>query len=105
MQDQLFTNQQSWSTAPNYKELWNGYAQKIGVDVQKLQADAASAKSRVDSDIARAKALGVGSTPTIYINGQSVPFPEVNVPGLRRIIDAELQKSASQQQSSAPANK
>ena len=108
MQDQLFTNQQTWSTAPNYKEIWNGYAEKIGLDLQKLQADAAGvAKSRVDTDISRAKALGVGSTPTIYINGQSIPYTEVNVPGLRRVIDAELQKTAGQQQQSSapPANK
>lgn len=105
MQDQLFNNQQSWTNAPNYREIWTGYAEKIGLDVQKWQADMAgiSAKSRVDQDIARAKALGVSSTPTIYINGQSIPYTEANVPGLRRIIDAELQKSAGQQQPSSAA--
>ena len=105
MQDQLFSNQQTWSTAPNYKELWNGYAEKIGLDMAKFQSDVAgiAAKSRVDQDIARAKGMGVGSTPTIYLNGQSIPYTEVNVPAMRRIIDAELQKTAGQQQS-APAN-
>lgn len=104
MQDQLFSNQQSWSTAPNYREIWNGYAEKIGLDMAKFQSDMSgiAAKSRVDQDIARAKAMNVSSTPTILINGQSVPFPEVNVAGLRRIIDAELQKAATRPQS-APA--
>lgn len=105
MQDQLFLNQQSWSTAPNYRELWTGYAEKIGLDIQKWQTDVSggAAKSRVEQDISRAKALGVSSTPTVYINGQSIPFTELNVPSLRRIIDAELQKAAGQQQSAAPA--
>ena len=105
MQDQLFSNQQAWSSAPNYREIWNGYAEKIGLDIQKFQSDVSgiAAKSRVDQDISRGKAVGVSSTPTILINGQSIPYPEVNVPGLRRIIDAELQKyAASQQSSSAP---
>ncbi|HUR97552.1 MAG TPA: thioredoxin domain-containing protein [Pyrinomonadaceae bacterium] len=98
MQDQLFTNQQTWaSPSANHKELWSGYAQKIGINVQQWETDIAglSAKSRVDQDLQRGKGLNVGSTPSVYVNGELVPFPEMNVPGLRRIIDAELQKSPS----------
>jgi protein-disulfide isomerase len=100
MQDQLFTNQTTWaSPSANHKALWNEYAQKIGLDVQQFQNDVAgmAAKSRVDQDMGRGRALNVGSTPTILINGQSVPYPEVNVAGLRRIIDEELQKAAATQ--------
>jgi protein-disulfide isomerase len=105
MQDQLFSNQQAWSQNPNYKELWAGYAEKIGLDVQRFQTDASgmAAKSRVDQDRQRGIALNVSSTPTIFINGQSIPFPEVNVAGLRKIIDAELQKVPNQPQPAAPA--
>ena len=108
MQDQLFMNQQTWaSPSSDHKQLWNEYAQKIGLDVQQWQNDMAglAAKSRVDQDMARGKALGVGSTPSIYINGELVPFPEANVAGLRRLIDAELQKGgAAQSQTPAPAS-
>lgn len=100
MQDQLFTNQQTWaSPSANNKQIWTEYAQKIGLDVQQFQNDVTglSAKSRVDQDMQRGKALNVSSTPSIYVNGQLVPFPEVNVAGLRRIIDAELQKTPSSQ--------
>lgn len=102
MQDQLFLNQQLWaSPSANAKELWAGYAQKIGLDVQQWQNDIAglSAKSRVDQDMQRGKALGVSSTPSLFINGEPVPFPEMNVAGLRRLIDAELQKTGSAQSS------
>lgn len=106
MQDQLFTNHATWaSPSANAKQLWNEYAQKIGLDIQKWQTDMAGmgTKSRVEQDMQRGKALGVGSTPSIYVNNQLVPHPEATVPGLRRIIDAELQKtSAGQSQSSAP---
>jgi protein-disulfide isomerase len=105
MQDQLFTNQQTWSSpSADHKKMWSEYAEKIGLDVQQWQNDIAgmSAKSRVDQDMQRGKALNVGSTPSIYINGELVPFPESNVAGLRRLIDAELQKTpANPAQSSA----
>lgn len=105
MQDQLFSNQQTWSSpSANHKQLWTEYAQKIGLDVQQFQNDISglAAKSRVDQDMGRGRALNVSSTPTVLINGQSVPFPEVNVAGLRRIIDEELQKAAAAQGQTKP---
>jgi protein-disulfide isomerase len=98
MQDQLFTNQQTWSSpSADHKQLWSEYAQKIGLNVQQWQNDISgiAAKSRVDQDMQRAKGMNVSSTPSVYVNGELVPFPEMNVAGLRRIIDAELQKSPS----------
>lgn len=107
MQDQLFTNQTAWaSPSANHKQLWTEYAQKIGLNVEQWQNDMAGmvAKNRVEQDLARGRALNVASTPTIYINGQSVPFQEANVQGLRRILDAELQKvPASQPAPARPA--
>ncbi len=105
MQDQLFQNQQAWSQNPNFRQLWSEYAEKIGLDVQRFQTDAAGmgARSRVEQDRSRGTALNVSSTPTIFINGQPVPFPDANVAGLRRIIDAELQKAAASQTQTAPA--
>jgi len=102
LQDQLFVNQAAWSPpGANHRQLWLDYATKIGLDTARFQSDMAgiAAKTRVDQDLARGKALGVNSTPSIYINNQIVPFPDVNVQSLRRIIDAELQRAAS-----APAN-
>ena len=100
MQDQLFTHQNVWSSpSANNKELWAGYAEKIGLDVPRWQSDMAgmAAKNRVDQDMARGRYLNVGSTPTLFINNQSVPFPEMNAQALRRIIDAELQKTSAGQ--------
>ena len=107
LQDQLFSNQQSWTGNPNFKQMWAEYASKVGLDVPRWENDmiGIAAKTRVDQDLARGRALGVGSTPTVYVNGQSVPYPEMNAGGMRRIIDAELQKlSSSQAQPAAPAN-
>jgi len=97
MQNLLFTNQQVWTAAPSYKQIWNGYAEKLGLDVPKWESDMAgiAAKARVDADKARGTAAGVNSTPTLFINGVNVPFSEMTVPKLKAIIDAELQKSVT----------
>jgi protein-disulfide isomerase len=109
MQNMLFTNQRVWTTDANYKQIWKDYAQKIGLDTNKWETDMAgiAAKMRVDEDKKRAKAIGVTSTPTIFINGQAVQPTDMNVDGFRKIIDAELQKTSLQnpvQANPAPAS-
>lgn len=102
MQDQLLTNQQAWANAPNYKEIWRGYAEKIGLDVAKWETDASgmAARGRIELDMARANGLGVRSTPTVYINNKPIPFSDVNVATMRQLIEAEIENSAK---ATAPA--
>ena len=108
MQNLLFTNQKAWTADPNYRTTWKDYAQKIGLDVAKWENDmlGIGAKGRVDDDMRRAKGMGINSTPTLYINGVDVPFQQMNVTGLKALIDAELAKAAPQNQTppAAPAN-
>lgn len=96
MQNLLFTNQQSWASNPGFKQTWNDYAQKLGLDVDKFQNDIAGlgAKQRVDEDLKRARSMGVNSTPTIFVNGVEVQNTDLNVPGLKSVIDGELAKLA-----------
>lgn len=104
MQNMLFSNQKAWSSDPGYKQIWKGYAQKIGLDVAKWETDTAGmpAKNRVEADMARGKAIGISSTPTLFINGTAVVFSDMKVDALKTLIDAELQKSTGQ---GAAANK
>jgi protein-disulfide isomerase len=106
MQEQLFANQHVWSLDPNYKNTFNDYANRIGLDVERFKADiaGAEAKRRVDQDISRGRALGLTSTPSVIINKKLIPYQEVTVAGLRRIIDGEM-NGASGPQQAAPANK
>ena len=107
MQNLLFSNQQLWTAAPTYKQIWKDYAQKIGLDMEKWETDMAGlgAKTRVNADLERGKALGVNSTPTLYINGVAIDFErDFNLDSLKRLIDVELQKADAQKQAaSAPA--
>ncbi len=106
MQNQLFTNQAAWANNPNYRQIFSGYAEKIGLDVAKFQSDVAGlqAKSRVDLDMQRGKALNVNSTPTLYINGKSIPYQEMNVESLKTLIDVELRSASPQAPAAANAN-
>ncbi len=100
MENLLFTNQKTWTADPNYKQIWKGYAQQIGLDVNKWEDDCLGlpAKQRVDLDKQRAVAIGVNSTPTLYINNQEFPFSQMTVDGLKTAIDAELAKAPAPNQ-------
>ena len=98
MQNMLFSNQKTWSSDPTYKEIWKGYAQKIGLNMTKWETDMAGmgAKTRVEKDIERGKAININSTPTLFLNGSAVPFTDMKVDSLKVLIDAELQKAPGQ---------
>lgn len=105
LMDQLMTNQRAWAGAPNYRELWRGYAEKIGLDINKWETDAGTfaARGRIDEDVKRAHGLGVTSTPSVFINNKPVSFSDVNVPTLRQLIEAEIE-AATKAAAPAPAN-
>ena len=106
MQNLLFTNQGTWTANPDYRKIWEEYATKLGLDIERFKNDMAglNAKSRVDLDLQRGRALNISSTPTVFVNGVSIPFDQINVEMLRQIIDAELQKGQSNQQGQTPAS-
>jgi protein-disulfide isomerase len=107
MHNLLYTNQAAWSANPDYHKVWEDYAQKIGLDVEKFKADMMGmiAKPRVEADLARGRALNINSTPTIFINGVSIPYDQMNVASLRQIIDSRLQEAqASQQQNQSSSS-
>lgn len=107
MQGKLLENQQTWSASPNYRQIWDGYAQEIGLDVEKFKADMAgsAAKSRVDADMARGRGLSVDSTPTLLVNGKNIPLQSITALNLRQVIDAEIQNAIkTQPAANAPAS-
>jgi len=65
--DMLFENQQHLG-----RQSLVAYASKLGLDIARFTAclDDAEVLARVQADIKKATALGVDSTPTIFINGR-----------------------------------
>ena len=97
MQNILYANQQKWSNTPNHRGMFEEYAKTIGLNMEKYTNDSlgVAAKNRVDADMERGRALGIRSTPTVYVNGKSVPFSMITVEGLKKVIDAELERIES----------
>jgi protein-disulfide isomerase len=109
MQNMLFETQGTWTANPNYRQIWEGYAQQLGMDVEKFKADMSGrdAKKRVDDDMARGRGLSIDSTPTILVNGKNIPLQSITEAGLRQVIDAEIQnaiKVSPANGSAAPAS-
>jgi protein-disulfide isomerase len=95
MNNMLFTHQQDWTKAPNFREIWKGYAQTIGLNVPKWETDinGIAARGRVNADMERGNASNINSTPSLFINGSLVPMNSMTVDGIKALIDAELQKA------------
>lgn len=105
MQDKIFVNQKEWSNAPNPQDIFEKYAATIGLDVEKFKSEygSMSVRSRIMNDVARARALAVDSTPTIFINGKKVPFEQMTQQGLSAIIDNELKTAQNNEESNSKA--
>ncbi|MFN7135634.1 MAG: DsbA family protein, partial [Myxococcales bacterium] len=89
MHDKLFQNQQALDRAA-----LEGYAQELGLNMQKFKAALDSGKytQQVKNEMASGQAAGISGTPSFVINGQLLvgaqPFDE-----FKRVIDAELEKA------------
>jgi protein-disulfide isomerase len=88
MHDRIFANQRALEP-----EVFEGYAEAIGLDMARYRADVASSevKKRIGDDMAEAQKLGVTGTPGFFINGRFVsgaqPFET-----FKRLVDEELGK-------------
>ena len=91
MHDKIFQNQSALDDASLKK-----YAQDLGLDMEKFNADFTSAKiaAEVKKDFSDGQGYGVTGTPTFFINGTELvgaqPFS-----AFQKIIDAELGKGGN----------
>ncbi|MCC9599007.1 Ig-like domain-containing protein [Stieleria sp. JC731] len=91
MVDLLFTNQDDWRALADPTSVFNGYAQQLGLDLTQFASDQqdANLEARIVRDRTSASNLGLTSTPSFFLNGQSISNPET-VQGFRSVIQAEL---------------
>ena len=92
MHDMIFENQRNWHAAFDARPIFEGYAGKIGLNLEKFRRDVSSAavEQRIALDGRRAAALGVNGTPTVFMNGREIPFESLPPDKLRSLIQAEL---------------
>lgn len=96
MHDMIFENQSTWSKLSFDKkmETFAGYAQKLGLNMDKYNSDLKdpALAEIVKKDRADAIAMGINSTPTTIINNNRVIVGGKSVEELKKIIDEEIAK-------------
>ncbi len=91
MYQRLFDTQAEWGEAQESRaELFRSYAADLGLDMTAYDAAVANPKTeqRVRADFDEGRALGVGSTPTFFVNGQPLVIERWN--DLETAIQAAL---------------
>jgi len=88
MADMLFKNQNYWSESVSAQITFEGYAQKLGLDMAKYKADVKSdaVKAKVERDLKSGKLSRVDHTPTFFINGKLSDNPR-SAQELKALID------------------
>lgn len=89
MVDLIFTNQADWTELPNAIPVFVGYATKLGLDMEKFNADmlATSTQARVEAQNAEGVRIGINATPTFFVNGKIIDNPR-SYEQFKAIIDA-----------------
>lgn len=92
MHDLLYTNQDSWKKAFDVRPIFEEYATRTGLNLDRYRQDLTSetVQYRIFLDGKRARSLGVKGTPTVFMNGREVPFESLAPEKLRLLIGAEL---------------
>ncbi len=74
MHDMLYRYQEVWSKASKPGRFFSAYAQSLGLNVERFDADAISdqAKARIMAEGDAGQTRGVRNTPTIFVNGNEV---------------------------------
>jgi protein-disulfide isomerase len=82
MHDKLYENQNAWSTIESSKrtDIFAGYAEDIGLDVEQFKTDLSDPKiaAKISRDRAFGKKLGVDSTPTVYLGNTKLTEAETS---------------------------
>lgn len=92
MHDMIYENQKIWHEAFDVRPIFEGYATKIGLDLEQFRKDITgeAVERRIFLDGKRAHSLGVKGTPTLFMNGREIPFESLAPDKLKALITNEL---------------
>ncbi len=92
MHGMIYENQKTWHEAFDVRPIFEGYATKIGLNLEQFRRDNTSeiVERRIFLDGKRAHSLGVKGTPTVFMNGREIPFESLAPEKLKALINSEL---------------
>jgi protein-disulfide isomerase len=90
----IYEHQRDWKDEFDVRPIFEGYAKQIGLDIARYNRDlgGATVQQRILQDGKRAISMGVGATPTVFINNREVPFQMLPEETMRGLIQQELNK-------------
>lgn len=88
MVDLIFKNQNEWSESKTASIIFEGYAEKLGLDITQYKNDVNSdaVKEKVDRDQKSGKLSAIDHTPTFFINGKMSDNPR-SIEELKALIE------------------
>ena len=96
MHDLLFQHQQEWSVGTDAEARGHilQYAQNIGLDMEKFNADLNSSEvaDKIKKDTDSGNASSVNSTPTFFLNGQKIDPSPATADDFGKLLDDALAK-------------
>jgi protein-disulfide isomerase len=77
MHDILFTKQSDWSASSAVRDIFAGYAQSLGMNVEQFKKDIDSdaVKNIVAEDVKDGNTIGINATPTFFLDGVKLDNP------------------------------
>jgi protein-disulfide isomerase len=95
MHDLLFREQAVWSKSEDARGLFQAYAGMLQLDLGRFKTDLDSpeVQQKVEADQKRGAAIGVKTTPTLFLNNEAIPVSEVNPEKLPAFVENALKNT------------
>jgi protein-disulfide isomerase len=92
MHDLLFHEQTVWSQSTDARALFQAYAGMLQLDLSKFreEMDNPEVQRQIEMDQHRGAVIGVVTTPTIFLNNQAVPSPELVPDEFPKAVEAAV---------------
>jgi len=95
MHDLLYREQGVWSQSNDARALFEAYAGMLQLDLSRFRADMESPEiqRQVDVDQQRGAAIGVKTTPTIFLNNQALPANQLMPDEFPKAVEAAVKNA------------
>ena len=80
MSDLLFENQDQWATSTDPLNTFANFASELGIPSEEFRKEILNPEitKKIQNDSADGTAIGINSTPTLFINGEKATFASFN---------------------------
>jgi protein-disulfide isomerase len=92
MHDLLYREQAVWSQSSDARALFQAYAAMLQLDFSKFKEDMddPEVQRQIETDHERGVAIGVKTTPTIFLNNEAVPPPQLMPEEFPKAVEAAV---------------